>query len=83
MAAQRAIQSGHHRRIPVITTGYKAEFGMLPERRHVITKSGSNDIHGLAPPYHRNNALRQFGHFRKGVRTFALGLRLAGGAHGA
>ncbi len=42
----------------VITTGYKAEFGHPSGGVvNVITKSGTNDIHGLASAYHRNNAL--------------------------
>ena len=42
----------------VITTGYKAEFGHASGGVvNVITKSGSNDIHGLVSVYHRNNAL--------------------------
>ena len=41
----------------VITTGYKAEFGHASGGVvNVITKSGSNDVHGLASVYHRNNA---------------------------
>jgi len=41
----------------VITTGYKAEFGHASGGVvNVITKSGTNDIHGLASAYHRNNA---------------------------
>src|SRR5437870_557496 len=41
----------------VLTTGYKAEFGHASGGVvNVITKSGSNDIHGLASAYHRNNA---------------------------
>ncbi len=41
----------------VITTGYKAEFGHASGGVvNVITKSGSNDMHGLASAYHRNNA---------------------------
>jgi hypothetical protein len=40
----------------VITTGYKAEFGHASGGIvNVITKSGGNDIHGLASAYHRNN----------------------------
>src|SRR6266436_7737777 len=40
----------------VITTGYKAEFGHASGGVvNVITKSGTNDIHGLASAYHRNN----------------------------
>lgn len=40
----------------VITTGYKAEFGHASGGVvNVITKSGSNDIHGLASAYHRNS----------------------------
>src|SRR2546423_8168191 len=40
----------------VITTGYKAEFGHSSGGVvNVITKSGSNDTHGLASVYHRNN----------------------------
>ena len=40
----------------VITTGYKAEFGHSSGGVvNVITKSGGNDIHGLASAYHRNN----------------------------
>jgi outer membrane receptor protein involved in Fe transport len=40
----------------VLTTGYKAEFGHASGGVvNVITKSGSNDIHGLASAYHRNN----------------------------
>jgi hypothetical protein len=42
----------------VITTGYKAEFGHASGGIvNVITKSGSNDLHGLASVYHRNSAL--------------------------
>lgn len=41
----------------VITTGYKAEFGHSSGGMvNVITKSGGNDLHGLASVYHRNNA---------------------------
>ncbi len=41
----------------VITTGYKAEFGHASGGVvNVITKSGSNDLHGLASVYHRNSA---------------------------
>src|SRR5580700_4365833 len=41
----------------VITTGYKAEFGHSSGGIvNVISKSGSNDPHGLASVYHRNNA---------------------------
>lgn len=40
----------------VITTGYKAEFGHSSGGVvNVITKSGGNDLHGLASAYHRNN----------------------------
>jgi hypothetical protein len=40
----------------VITTGYKAEFGHSSGGVvNVITKSGGNDLHGLASVYHRNN----------------------------
>jgi hypothetical protein len=40
----------------VITAGYKAEFGHASGGIvNVITKSGSNDIHGLASAYFRNN----------------------------
>src|SRR5262249_12382016 len=40
----------------VITTGYKAEFGHASGGVvNVITKSGTNDIHGLASAYHRSN----------------------------
>jgi hypothetical protein len=42
----------------VITTGYKAEFGHSSGGVvNVITKSGGNDVHGLASAYHRNNVL--------------------------
>jgi hypothetical protein len=42
----------------VITTGYKAEFGHSSGGVvNVITKSGGNDLHGLASAYHRNSAL--------------------------
>src|ERR1700730_12678083 len=42
----------------VITTGYKAEFGHASGGIvNVITKSGSNDLHGLASVYFRNNVL--------------------------
>jgi carboxypeptidase family protein/TonB-dependent receptor-like protein len=42
----------------VITTGYKAEFGHSSGGVvNVITKSGGNDLHGLASVYHRNSAL--------------------------
>jgi len=42
----------------VITTGYKAEFGHASGGVvNVITKSGSNDIHGLASTYFRNSRL--------------------------
>jgi hypothetical protein len=41
----------------VITAGYKAEFGHASGGVvNVITKSGSNNIHGLASVYHRNSA---------------------------
>lgn len=41
----------------VITTGYKAEFGHASGGVvNVITKSGTNDTHGLASAYHRNNS---------------------------
>jgi Carboxypeptidase regulatory-like domain/TonB dependent receptor/TonB-dependent Receptor Plug Domain len=41
----------------VITTGYKAEFGHASGGVvNVITKSGTNETHGLASAYHRNNA---------------------------
>lgn len=41
----------------VITTGYKAEFGHASGGVvNVITKSGNNDLHGLASVYHRNSA---------------------------
>ncbi|MGC1618564.1 MAG: TonB-dependent receptor [Candidatus Acidiferrum sp.] len=41
----------------VITTGYKAEFGHASGGVvNVITKSGGNDVHGLASVYNRNNA---------------------------
>lgn len=40
----------------VITTGYKAEFGHASGGVvNVITKSGTNDVHGLASAYHRNS----------------------------
>jgi hypothetical protein len=40
----------------VITTGYQAEFGHASGGVvNVITKSGGNDIHGLASAYHRNS----------------------------
>jgi Outer membrane receptor proteins, mostly Fe transport len=40
----------------VITTGYNAEFGHSSGGVvNVITKSGSNDVHGVASAYHRNN----------------------------
>src|SRR5882724_5070634 len=40
----------------VITTGYKAEFGHASGGVvNVITKSGGNDLHGIASVYHRNN----------------------------
>jgi hypothetical protein len=42
----------------VITTGYKAEFGHASGGIvNVITKSGANDLHGLASAYFRNNVL--------------------------
>jgi len=42
----------------VITTGYKAEFGHSSGGVvNVITKSGGNDLHGLASVYFRNSAL--------------------------
>ena len=41
----------------VITTGYKAEFGHSSGGMvNVISKSGGNDLHGLASVYYRNNA---------------------------
>jgi len=41
----------------VITTGYKAEFGHSSGGVvNVISKSGGNDLHGLASVYHRNSA---------------------------
>jgi hypothetical protein len=40
----------------VLTTGYAAEFGHASGGVvNVITKSGSNNLHGLASVYHRNN----------------------------
>lgn len=40
----------------VITTGYKAEFGHSSGGVvSVVTKSGGNDLHGLASAYHRNS----------------------------
>jgi hypothetical protein len=42
----------------VITTGYEAEFGHASGGIvNVITKSGGNDLHGLASVYFRNNVL--------------------------
>jgi outer membrane receptor for ferrienterochelin and colicin len=42
----------------VVTTGYKAEFGHASGGVvNVITKSGSNKVHGLTSAYHRNSAL--------------------------
>ena len=41
----------------VLTTGYKAEFGNASGGVvNVITRSGSNDVHGTASLFHRNNA---------------------------
>ncbi|MGC1492031.1 MAG: TonB-dependent receptor, partial [Candidatus Acidiferrum sp.] len=41
----------------VITTGYKAEFGHSSGGVvNVISKSGGDELHGLASGYHRNNA---------------------------
>jgi hypothetical protein len=41
----------------VITTGYKAEFGNASGGVvNVITKSGTNETHGVASLFHRNNA---------------------------
>ena len=41
----------------VITTGYEAEFGHASGGIvNVITKSGTNDLHGVASVYHRNSA---------------------------
>ncbi len=52
----------------VITTGYKAEFGHASGGVvNVITKSGTNDIHGLASAYHRNNAFDSSDISGKGV----------------
>jgi hypothetical protein len=52
----------------VITTGYKAEFGHASGGVvNVITKSGSNDIHGLASAYHRSNAFDSSDISGKGV----------------
>ena len=42
----------------VLTTGYKAEFGQASGAVvNVITKSGSNQYHGVASLFHRNDAL--------------------------
>jgi carboxypeptidase family protein/TonB-dependent receptor-like protein len=42
----------------VLTTGYKAEFGQASGAVvNVITKSGSNQYHGTASLFHRNDAL--------------------------
>jgi len=41
----------------VITTGYTADFGHASGGVvNVITKSGTNDLHGVASAYHRNSA---------------------------
>jgi hypothetical protein len=41
----------------VLTTGYKAEFGQASGAIvNVITKSGSNEYHGVASLFHRNDA---------------------------
>ncbi len=41
----------------VLTTGYKAEFGQASGAVvNVITKSGSNEYHGVASLFHRNDA---------------------------
>ena len=41
----------------VLTTGYKAEFGQASGAIiNVITRSGSNEIHGVASVFHRNDA---------------------------
>ncbi len=41
----------------VLTTGYKAEFGQASGAIvNVITRSGSNDFHGIASLFHRNDA---------------------------
>jgi len=41
----------------VLTTGYKAEFGQASGAIvNVITRSGSNEYHGVASLFHRNNA---------------------------
>ncbi len=40
----------------VLTTGYKAEFGQASGATvNVITKSGSNGLHGVGSLFHRNN----------------------------
>src|SRR4030095_16877324 len=41
----------------VLTTGYKAEFGQASGATvNVITKSGSNEFHGVGSLFHRNDA---------------------------
>ena len=42
----------------VLTTGYKAEFGQASGAIvNVITKSGTNEFHGIGSLFHRNDAL--------------------------
>src|SRR5258708_29281082 len=57
----------------VITAGYKSEVGHASRGIvNVITKSGSNDIHGLASAYLRNNVFDTANIPRTSTRPYSL-----------
>jgi len=83
MAVLRAIQSGHHRRIPSHHHCYKAEFGHASGGVvNVITKSGSNEFMAWfrLPSKQR---VRQFRHFGNSVPSSCADYDLAGVRHGS
>src|SRR5687768_10550478 len=54
----------------VLTTGYKAEFGQASGAIiNVITRSGSNEIHGVASVFHRNDAFDSSNSLNTAIRS--------------